>query len=1177
MRALIATLTLIISLNSVFGQFGSGQDIIYTTGRVENIKSFDLDNDGDLDILTTARWGTVCIHENDGNGNFGEKIVITTGHQGTNVHAGDLDSDGDLDIIVSSTQFDNIGWCENLGNLDFDSFEFIETVNNPTSLGAADLDNDNDIDLLFTSMTNDAVYWKENLGNAIYGTTQIISLNANSASDVDTLDIDKDGDIDIVSTSRNDNKLAWYENLGGSFGPENIVSTNIFGANDVHVSDLDNDGDLDVVVSALNGSRYSWFENIADTLNSSENIINSNIYFPYAVNTVDADNDGDLDIIAGSDHFLAWFENLGGGNIDTARNIIKNGGAVSIYVDDLDNDGHDDVLSAHATNNHEADNFGWQKNLVGSFGPYVGLFNEFPNEPVCIEFADIDHDGDQDFVVASNLDDKIGWIENHSNGSFSTYHNVSSNVLSVKDVETTDIDNDGDLDILTVSRLNPFVIWFENLGNGTFDTIGNIISNNSYDFVHATDVNNDGNIDVISASYYNDEISWFENLGGGIFNSTANLITNSADGASSIFAADLNNDGFNDIISSSSISENIEWYENLGGTYGPPQLLKNNINDASVVSASDFDLDGDIDVVYGGDPNGLDWIENLGAGSFNSSPYNIGPGFHPMSLQCADIDGDGDNDIISGGDNGLAPGTLVVFENCDSGIFCYNPIFEPLIQVGISYVIGTDYDNDGDLDIIGASSRENSIMWYENFSIHKFKLKGTTFYDANQNQIFDTTELGLTNAIITSQPNALYSFTDSLGNYQLYGDSGVFTVNYQIDSWWDLTTDSSTYTRMLTGINPVIDSLNFGFYPDSIFTSIKPSLTGSFPRCNDTINYWVNIQNQGTTLPDGIIHLQLDDSITYISATITPDSIVNQNIYWSYDSLFFFSSELINLQVQLPDFNSMGDTLASFLTVNQLDSLGSGSIIYSSIDTLEQILVCAYDPNDKNAEPEGIGPEGYIANNQELEYLIRFQNTGNDTAITVMIRDQLDSNLNWGSMQPIASSHAMQSWIEQDGEAVFRFNNIMLPDSNVDFMGSQGFVKFRIRPKTGLLPNTPIFNTAHIYFDLNPAVITNTVLNTIDTINATVSIKKIAFTEHSEVIVFPNPFQDNLTIYYKGIIDKSFQLILYDVNGKEVFRKENVTNNKTNLNLNQLTNGLYIVVGTDDSGEQLFRERIIAQ
>ena len=71
--------------------------------------------------------------------------------------------------------------------------------------------------------------------------------------------------------------------------------------------------------------------------------------------------------------------------------------------------------------------------------------------------------------------------------------------------------------------------------------------------------------------------------------------------------------------------------------------------------------------------------------------------------------------------------------------------------------------------------------------------------------------------------------------------------------------------------------------------------------------------------------------------------------------------------------------------------------------------------------------EGYISATQNLEYVIRFQNTGNATAINVTIRDQIDSNLDLNSFEFISSSHPVDVKIESISELCFRFENINLP------------------------------------------------------------------------------------------------------------------------------------------------------
>ncbi|MBK8427474.1 MAG: hypothetical protein IPL27_16535 [Lewinellaceae bacterium] len=84
---------------------------------------------------------------------------------------------------------------------------------------------------------------------------------------------------------------------------------------------------------------------------------------------------------------------------------------------------------------------------------------------------------------------------------------------------------------------------------------------------------------------------------------------------------------------------------------------------------------------------------------------------------------------------------------------------------------------------------------------------------------------------------------------------------------------------------------------------------------------------------------------------------------------------------------------------------------------------------------------------EEIEYLIRFQNTGTDTAFTVMIMDTISTLFDITSLRPGASSHPYTFNLLGQGVAQFVFSNIMLPDSNVNEVASHGFVKLTIAPK----------------------------------------------------------------------------------------------------------------------------------
>src|SRR5678816_2131846 len=102
------------------------------------------------------------------------------------------------------------------------------------------------------------------------------------------------------------------------------------------------------------------------------------------------------------------------------------------------------------------------------------------------------------------------------------------------------------------------------------------------------------------------------------------------------------------------------------------------------------------------------------------------------------------------------------------------------------------------------------------------------------------------------------------------------------------------------------------------------------------------------------------------------------------------------------------------------------------------------DPNDKQAFPSGVQAEHLIVPNRQVEYVVRFQNTGNDTAFHVVIRDTLDTDLNIFSISPGVASHPYTFKLYGPRIAEWKFPGIALPDSNINFDASQGFVTFTI-------------------------------------------------------------------------------------------------------------------------------------
>ncbi len=201
----------------------------------------------------------------------------------------------------------------------------------------------------------------------------------------------------------------------------------------------------------------------------------------------------------------------------------------------------------------------------------------------------------------------------------------------------------------------------------------------------------------------------------------------------------------------------------------------------------------------------------------------------------------------------------------------------------------------------------------------------------------------------------------------------------------------------------------------------------------------------------------------------------------------------------------------------------------------------SFDPNDKQAFPSGYSDEHYIENRTELEYLIRFQNTGTDTAFTVFILDTLDNNLDLSSFKFGSASHPYRFTLKDQNILEVYFDNILLPDSTVNEEASHGFVKFKINPKDNLSAGTVIYNQAGIYFDFNEPVITNRTYHTIgidyiiiDLIEDTNNVGyKTPVTSY-----YPNPFLEHIYFELKNAPQDNLIFKVYNLQGQLIHQQE---------------------------------------
>tara|TARA_B110000116_G_scaffold257931_1_gene258575 strand:- start:129 stop:1340 length:1212 start_codon:yes stop_codon:yes gene_type:complete len=374
--------------------------------------------------------------------------------------------------------------------------------------------------------------------------------------------------MDVLSASYGDDTIAWYENTATfSFDPTwtaSDITTSASGAMSVFAADIDGDGDLDIISASKLDDTIAWYENSGGSFWSASTIT-TNADGAFSVFAADMDNDGDMDVLSASDidDTIAWYENDGAANPSwTASDIDTNAdNAKSVFAADMDGDGDMDILSASVNDNTIA----WYENDGAADPSWTAEDIATSASGATSVFAsDMDRDGDMDIISASQNDNTIAWYESDGAADPSwTADDIATSASGAQSVFAADMDNDGDIDIVSASDGDDTIAWYENDGAANPSwTASNIDTNaDGAKSVFAADIDNDGDMDILSASMNDDTIAWYESDGAANPSWTASNIDTNADSARSVFAADIDGDGDLDIISASYSDSTIAWYE----------------------------------------------------------------------------------------------------------------------------------------------------------------------------------------------------------------------------------------------------------------------------------------------------------------------------------------------------------------------------------------------------------------------------------------------------------------------------------------------------------------------------------------------------------------------------------------------------------------------------------------
>jgi len=434
-------------------------------------------------------------------------------------------------------------------------------------------------------------------------------------------------------------------------------------------------------------------------------------------------------------------------------------------------------------------------------------------------------------------------------------------------------------------------------------------------------------------------------------------------------------------------------------------------------------------------------------------------------------------------------------------------------------------------------------------------ITGNVYYDMNKNCAFDGGEYSIAKRILIANPGNHIAITNLSGQYQFRLPDGTYTIQEanslgNCPSTFSVTLDKNNRSPAAINFFDALD-INYDVKASLSISQVRPGFVFYVdPVFSNTISNQVFSGEKGWLVIPSSVKLEKVN---------VPYTTSNDTLYFALDANY--PKEGIHLSF-----------LANNLVLGQELTMCAGIIGKQTENQLANNTACytvtvvgSYDPNDKRMFLNNVEhSEDISLSDETLDYIIRFQNTGTEDAIHVYVLDTISENLDLASFQLLTTSHA--SNVTYLGNRVFKFgfSYIHLPDSTTNELLSHGYIHYRIKQAKSNAPGTVIKNTAYIYFDFNPAVVTNTTTNRIH-----VQVAELNQLKKNNFIVFPNPVEDKLTIQSEDIIQK---VNVINLEGKSLHSVENASKS-LDLDMNQLNSGVYLIEIQTPQGVQ--RTKII--